>query len=245
MSDEQNLGEQALGKVAEVAIASQLDETENVNVDVSTNPIELMQGKVDAVSISGEGMVMKQDLRVEALGVSIDSVSIDPLKAVVGQIELTQPANAQMQVLLTEEDINRALNSEYLRNKMHNLSVDVQGNRSAFDIQYAKVQLQRASEMDLDVSILLKPENEIKQFSATARPFLADNGQRIALEILSAEGKGLTLEFVTALLEKLIELLDLRNFDLNGASVQLKDFDIQAGKVLVRGTSVVDKFSSK
>lgn len=244
MSDEQNLGEQALGKVAEIAITSQLDETQNVNVDISTNPIELMQGKVESVSISGEGMVMKQDLRVEALGVNIDSVSIDPLKAVVGKIELTQPANAQVQVLLMEEDINRALNSEYLRDKMHDLAVDVEGSRIAFDIQHAKVRLQRPSEMDLDVTILLKPENEVKQFSATAKPFLEDNGQRIALEILSAEGKGLTLEFVTALMEKLIELLDLRKFDLNGASIQLKDFDIQVGKVLVRGASTVSQFST-
>jgi hypothetical protein len=244
MSDEQNLGEQALGKVAEIAIASQLDETKNVNVNLSTDPLELMQGKIDAVSISGEGMVMKQDLRVEALGMNIDSVSIDPLKAVVGKIELTQPANAQVQVLLTEEDINRALSSEYLRNKMRDLTVDVQGNEIVFDIQHAKIQLLRAGEMDLDVSILLKPENEVKQFSATAKPSLEDDGQRIALEILAAEGKGLTLEFVTVLMEKLIELLDLRNFDLNGISIRLKDFDIQVGKILVRGISTVSQFSS-
>ncbi len=245
MSDEQNLGEQALGKIAEIAITSQLDETKDVNVDISTDPLKIMQGKVDAVSITGEGMVMKQDLRVEALGVSIDSVSIDPIKAIVGEIELTEPANAQVQVLLTEADINRALSSAYLRDKMQNLTIQAQGNPVSFDIQEARLRLPRTGEMDLDVSLLLKPEDDVKQFSATARPFLEDDGQRIALEILNAEGQGLTLEFVTILMEKIIELLDLRNFDLNGTSIRLKDFDIQAGKVLIRGASVVDKFSSK
>jgi hypothetical protein len=245
MSDEQNLGEQALGKIAEIAITSQLDETKDVNVDISTDPVKLIQGKVDTVSITGEGMVMKQDLRVEALGMRIDSVSIDPVKAIVGEIELTQPANAQVQVLLTEEDINRALNSEYLRNKMQNLTIEAQDQPVLFDIQQVRLRLPRASEMDLDVSLVLRPENEIKQFSATARPFLADDGQRIALEILNAEGQGLTLEFVTLLMEKIIELLDLRNFELNGSSVWLKDFDIQAGKVLIRGASVLNQFNSK
>lgn len=245
MSDEQNLGEQALGKVAEIAIKSQLDETQDVNVDISTDPVKLMQGKVDTVSIAGEGMVMKQDLRVEAVGMNIDSVSIDPLKAVTGEIELTEPAYAQVQILLTETDINRALNSEYLHSKMQNLVVDTQGNSVTFDIQRAKLQLPKAGEMNLDVSILLKPTNELKRFSATARPFLEDDGNRIALEILAAEGQGLTLEFVTVLLERLIELLDLRNFELNGTSIQLRDFDIQVGKVLIRGTSVVNQFNSK
>lgn len=245
MSDEQNLGEQALGKVAEIAIASQLDETKEVNVDVSTDPIKLVQGKVDQVSITGEGMVMKQDLRVEAVGVNISSVAIDPIKAVTGEIELTQPADAQVQVLLTEQDLNRALSSDYIRSKMKDLSIDMQGNPVLFDIQQAKLQLPRAGEMDMNVSILLKQTSETKQFSATAKPFLEDNGQRIAIEILAAEGQGLNLEFVAVLLEKLIELLDLRNFDLDGNSIQLKDFDVQAGKILIRGTSTVNKFNSK
>lgn len=245
MSDEQNLGEQALGKVAEIAIASQLDETKDVNVDVSTDPIKLVQGKVDQVSITGEGMVMKQDLRVEAVGVNINSVAIDPIKAVMGEIELTQPADAQVQVLLTEQDLNRALSSAYIRSKMKDLSIDMQGKPVLFDIQQAKLQLPRTGEMDMNVSILLKQTSETKQFSATAKPFLEDNGQRIAIEILAAEGQGLNLEFVTVLLEKLIELLDLRNFDLDGNSIQLKDFDVQAGKILIRGTSTVSKFNSK
>lgn len=245
MSDEQNLGEQALGKVAEVAIKSQLDETKDVKVDVSTDPVKILQGKVDNVSIAGEGMVMKQDLRVEALGINIDSVSIDPMKAIVGEIELTQPANAQMQVLLTEADINRALNSEYLRSKMRGLVIHTKDKPVSLDIQQARLQLPKAGEMELDATILLKPKNELKQFSATVRPFLEDDGQRIALEILNAEGQGLTLEFVTVLLEQLVELLDLRHFDLNGTSIRLKDFDIQDGKVLIRGNSVLDKFNSK
>src|SRR5512141_25193 len=113
MSNPPDIGEQALDKVAEVAITSQLDEVEQVNIDIRTDPIKLVQGKVDSVAITGEGMVMKQDLRVDSVEVNTGAVAIDPLKAVMGQIELTQPANAKAQLTLTEQDINRALASGY------------------------------------------------------------------------------------------------------------------------------------
>lgn len=60
-----DLGEQALSKLTEIGIASQLDEVEAIEVDVKTDPIKVIQGKVDAVSVEGKGMVMQKDLRVE------------------------------------------------------------------------------------------------------------------------------------------------------------------------------------
>ena len=55
MIGEPDLGEQALSKVAEVGISSQLDEVEDLDVDIRTNPLQLMQGKVESVKIAGEG----------------------------------------------------------------------------------------------------------------------------------------------------------------------------------------------
>lgn len=250
MSD-QNLGEQALSKAAELAIKSQLDETEQVNVTMQANPIKLMQGKVDSVTVAGEGMVMKQDLRVEAMGIEVDTLAIDPLKAIGGEIELTEPATAQMQVLLTESDLNRALSSEYLKSKIRDLKVDIQGNPILIALQQITIKLPQAGEMRLQISFEQKPAQDSDQSSeqspnlteleAVVKPFLVDAGNRIGLEILSLEGQGITLDFANALLDKLVELLDLRQFELNGISMQLKDFDVQAGKVLLRGVSVVEK----
>lgn len=238
---EQNLGEQALDKVAEIAIASQLDQVEQLDVDIETDPMKLVQGKLDSVAISGEGMTMKQDLRVEALSVSTDSVAINPLKAVMGEIELTESTNAQVQVLLTEADLNRALSSDYLRQKMDSLNVDVQGETFPIDIQDAKLQLPGDSKMALDVRLMSPKFDQVKQFSAVVKPSLQDDGQRIALEVISAEAPGLSLEVVTAILTKIVELLDLRNFDINGALLKLKDFDVRAGKLLLRGNATVDQ----
>ncbi|QYO61993.1 DUF2993 domain-containing protein [Leptolyngbya sp. 7M] len=241
MSGEQNLGEQALDKVAEVAITSQLDQADQIDVDIQTDPLKLVQGKLDSVAISGEGLTMKQDLRVESLGVSTDSVAVNPLKAMVGQIELTESTNAQVQVLLTEADLNRALNSDFLRQKMQSLEVTVEGESLAITLEDTKLQLPEDGKMVIDTALNSPSFDQAKQLSAVVKPFLADGGQRIGLEIISAEVPELSVEVVTALLEKIVELLDLRNFDMDGFAMQLKDFDLQTGKVLLRGNATVEQ----
>lgn len=244
MKREPDLGEQALDKAAEMAITSQLDQVEQVDVDIRSDPGKVMQGKVDSVAITGEGMVMKQDLRAEAVEVHTNEIAINPLKAITGKIELTQPADAQAQILLTEADLNRALESDYLRDKMKNLQIEVQGQPTNVDIQHVTIHLPGNHEIAFDVDLTLNESGESKQFSAVAKPLLQDNGQRIGFEVLSAEGKGLSLDFVTALFNKVIELLDLRSFDLNGTSLQVKDIDAQEGKLLLRAKATVEKIST-
>lgn len=73
---ERSLGEQAIDKVVEIAISSQLDESESLSVNVETQPMQLAQREVDSVTIDGEGLVLKQDLRVAQLQVKVNDISL-------------------------------------------------------------------------------------------------------------------------------------------------------------------------
>ena len=86
-----DLGEQAISKIAEVGLASQLDEVENLDVTVKTDPGKILSGSVDSVAVNGKGMVMQKDLRVEEMQLQTDRIAINPLSAAFGKIELTQP----------------------------------------------------------------------------------------------------------------------------------------------------------
>lgn len=77
MSD---LGEQALNKVAEMGISSQVDEVKNLDVEIETDPFKLMSGTVDSVSIKAEGLVMQNDLRIEEMEMHTGKVTINPLR---------------------------------------------------------------------------------------------------------------------------------------------------------------------
>jgi LmeA-like phospholipid-binding len=242
--NDSDLGEKALSKVAEVGIASQLNEAEDINVDIRTNPGKLVQGKLDSVSISGKGLVMKQDLRMETLEVSIDKVEINPLSAVFGNIELVHPTDAEARIVLSEDDINRALSSDYIQNKLHNLQMNMDGHPVMVDVQESTISLPGDNKFVITADFLIKEQDEVKKLSATAIPQIQGNGHCISLEILSAEGQGLTSELIVVILEQITALLDLRNFDMPGMSLQMHQLDAQAGKLVIHAKTQIEQIPS-
>jgi LmeA-like phospholipid-binding len=236
-----DLGDRALSKVVEIGIVSQLDIVEEIDVDLRTNPGNLIQGKVDSVEIVGKGLVVKQDLRMESIQINTDRVSIDPLRALLGNIELTQPTDAEARIVLTEADINRAFSSNYIRDKFQGLKMEMDGQPVTIDIQQATLDLPGENKFAIAATFLMRESNEVKKFSATAIPQLHEGGNRISLEILAAEGQGLTLKLVMVIFEQLTALLDLRNFNIPGISLQLYQLEAQLGKLVIHAKSQIEQ----
>jgi hypothetical protein len=81
MPYEPRLEEQALSGAAEITISTQLDEVENIDVDVRTNLLKMIQGQADSVSIAGDGLVMQKDIRVHEMELHTNTIAINPLRA--------------------------------------------------------------------------------------------------------------------------------------------------------------------
>ncbi len=243
MEQKGDLGEQALSKAAEVALTTQLDEVENLNVDIRTDPFKLVQGQLDSVKIEGEGLVMQKDLRAEELQVQTGNIAINPLSAAFGKIELTQPTEADAHVVLTEQDIQRAFNSEFMHDKLQNLDVNVDGKPMKIDTRQVEFGLPGENKVALKAQILLKETGETKQVSFTAVPRMVAGGDRISLEdVQYADGEEVSPELTAALLKSAGELLDLRNFELEGMSLRLKGLNVQNGKLTLQAQAHVEKF---
>ena len=240
---EPDIGEQALSKAAEIGLSTQLDEVENLDVDIRTDPVKLIQGELESVAIEGKGLVMQKDLRAEELEIKTNNIAINPLSAAFGKIELTRPTDADAHVVLTEQDIERAFNSEYIHNKLQNLTVHVNGQPLVIDTRQVQLRLPGDGKIVLTAEILLKETGETQQISFSTVPHLTPGGERIALEdIQYAQGKELSPELTTALLERASELLNLRNFELEGMSLRLKGMDVQKGKLTLQATARVEQF---
>ncbi len=240
-ADNPNLGDRALNKVVEIGITSQLDNVEEIEVDLHTNPIDFIQGKVDSVEIAGKGLVVRQDLRMETLKISTDEVSINPFSAIFGNIELTHPTEAEAQIVLTEVDINRAFYCDYIQTKLQGLKLDMDGHPVTVDVQQATLELPGENKFVIAATFLMREQNEVKKFSATAIPQIHENGNRISLEILAAHGQGLTLQLVMVIFEQLTALLDLRNFNIPGVSLQLHKLEAQQGKLVIHAKSQISQ----
>lgn len=238
------LHEQALNKAAEIGITSQLDDVDRLEVAVQADPFKLVTGEVEAVTIEGEGLVMQQDLRVEKLEMQMGRIAIDPLKAVLGQIELTKPTNGSACVVLTESDINRAFNSEYISSMLQNLQVHVDSQPMSVDTHQLEFRLPGDGKVALSAQVLVRETNQTHQIDFTAVPHIRakSGGEGVVLEeVQYAEGKELSPELTAALLDKAADILDFRNFELDGMSLQIKRLDVEMGKLTLQAEAHVEK----
>lgn len=236
MTTGQNIESQALSKAAEAGFESQLDAVEDLDVEIEANASELVQGELESVTVEGEGLVMQGDLRAEELTVETDAIAINPLKAAFGDIQLNQTTNATADVTLTESDIERAFNSDFMRQKLRGLNLEIDGKSNTIDPNQITFKLPGADKVELKAEFLIIESVETQQVELTAVPRVSDNGHSIVLQDVQAEGPD---SVVDALLDSATELLDLRNFELEGMSFRLQDLEVQQGQLMMQATAKV------
>ena len=240
-----DMGEQAISKVAAAGIKSQLDEADTLEVDLRTDPGKLIQGKLDSVSVSGHGLVMKQDLRVEDLTINAGEVSINPLSAVFGKIELTRSTDAEAQIVLTETDLNRALSSGFIQDKLQNLEMQLDGKPEKLNVQNVSVALPGDNQFVIHAKFTIGQSDETKALSAVAIPTVEAAGNRISLELVSTEGHGIDEDLMNLIFEQIEAMLDLRNIDIPGMTLTLERLDAQKERFVIHGTTLIESFPSE
>ncbi|MGB0562564.1 MAG: DUF2993 domain-containing protein [Spirulinaceae cyanobacterium] len=116
-----NLGEQALNKIAELALASQFTQSEHLAVRVVTEPTLLAQGKLASLSIQGSGLVLRSGLQMAQMKLKMGEITVNPLRALMGKIELLEPIQGTGKIVLTEANFTRALLTEPFRRRLRTL----------------------------------------------------------------------------------------------------------------------------
>ncbi|NJK74990.1 MAG: DUF2993 domain-containing protein [Microcoleus sp. SU_5_6] len=245
IQQERNLGEQAIDKVAEIALASQLDESESLSVTVQSEPIQLAQGEVNAVTIEGQGLVMKQDLRMEELQVHVKDISVNPLSAMFGKIELNGPALGTARAVLKESDINRAFNSEYIGDKLRELKVDRAGKLLTVDIKSVGCKLLPSGRIALEAEVFVRETGSTEKIYFTAKLQVDAGGWAVSLEDVEyPENQEFSPELTAALAQKASEVLNLRNFELEGMSLRIQQLNVESGLLTVQAEAKVEQFST-
>ncbi|MDX2100595.1 MAG: DUF2993 domain-containing protein [Leptolyngbyaceae cyanobacterium bins.59] len=241
-----SLGEQALSKAAKVGITTQLDAVEQLDVDIRTDPVKAVQGRVDSVAIDATGMVMQKDLRMEEMHLQTGKIAVNPLSVAFGKIELTHPTEATSQVILTEEDLNRAFNSDYIHGKLQNLSVHLDDRPTKVNVQAVELHLLGDCQLSLKASVLIQETQERKKVCFTATPRVKEGGTGVVLEDVQYpdDQPRFSPELTQALLEKASDLLDLQNFELPGMKLTLNHMDVEPGRLILQADALVEQFPS-
>lgn len=238
--------EQLLSIAAEMGLIAQVDNVEKINVDVRTNLIDMVQGQADSVSVSAEGLVMQKDIRVQEMEMQADGIAINPLSAVFGDLKLSQPAGAIVRLVMAEQDINRALNSNYVRSKLEPILLNVEGKIVSLELQQMEIYLPGEGKIECSGKVRMKQgNNNTRQLSFIAVLKPRTSYQPLLLEAFQCTpGDGISLELVIPLIQKLKELMDLPYFEMEGSAFRVKDMDVSAGSLTVYAEAYVKQIPS-
>lgn len=247
MPDEPRLEEQALSQLAEMTLSAQLDEAEKIDVDIETDLLEIVQGEADSVSIEGKGLVMQKDIRVQEMELHTDRIAINPLSALFGKLELNQPIDATARLVLTEQDINRALNCDYMRGKMGNLELNVEGKTAIIEPLQLELHLPATGKMVFHAQTLLHDEiGKTKQIGFIAKMLVKTGEQSLLMEGFDCTppGQGISIEIAIAFMKKLRGLVNLPYYEIEGMALRVKDVDVQKGSVTLHAEAHVKELPS-
>lgn len=240
-SQDLGIGEQAISKAAEAAIKSQMDEAEDLNVEIHTDPLKLSQGQVDKVTVEGKGLVVQNDLRTEEVTLEANSVDISMTKAIFGQIELDQPADAEARVVLKAEDIQSAFNSGYVKKKLRGQKIDLpSGERVTTDASNVKFTIPEAGMISVEADVMVMEKVETHHVAFSAKPKLIEDGNALALEDIQYDDAANDMpELTQSLIDNTKELLDLRNFEIGDMALKFDRLDVQPGKMIIQAQAIV------
>lgn len=232
MSDEPNLQQQAISEAASMTLSTQLDEIEHLDVDINTNLLKIVQGQAESVSVVGQGLVMQKDIRVQEMELHTERVDINPLSALFGQIELNKPVNATARLVITEQDLNRALNSDYIRSNYPHIELNVESQTVTLSPQKIEIFLTTSDKITVKGTVLIQENASSRPVSFIGVICLPTVSQPLLLEAFHcAEGEGISLEFAIALIQKAKELLNSPYIDLEGMALRVKSLEVQAGSL--------------
>lgn len=227
MPEEHRLDEQIVSQVAQSRLSEELDAAEKIDVDVQTDLLKMFQGQADGVSVTGQGLVMR-GIRVQDIKLQTDSLAINPLSVLFGQIELNQPVNTSARVVLTEADINHALTSEFVRSKMPNFELNVDGEIVGLQPQEIQIHLIDGGKMAFTGKVLLTEKGKTRSISFTAQVCPRTEHKPIILENVNlTQGEGISLEVVIALMQKVKELVNLPYFEFDDVVFRVKNMEVQ------------------
>ncbi len=237
--EKSKFGEQAINKIAEVALASQLKQVEKLAVQLKIDIGKLAHGEVDSININMNGLLMQQELIAEELQLQVNRVIVKPFSAILGKIKLTQPCRGTIRVVFNEDDLTRAFNSQSFRENL------LPGKQVKIYLQQVNCHLLADGNIAFQLDIILTDTGQTQSVAFTTPPRIGNDGREILLQdVHYLDSEELAPELTTALLAQVGEFLSLPWFEQKGMSLQFQQLDVTAGKLTIQAAAHIEQFSS-
>ena len=215
-------------RIAENAVRSQFKKAEQLQVRIDNAPsYQLLQGRVQRVRIAGRGLQPKrQNIRIAVLELETDPISLDP-RSLRKRPKLKRPFQAGVRLVLTQKDINQALQSLQLIARLRKLRLNEIPNRSGVPLQrynFVDPRVEFLANNRLRFQVKLQQQGNIKPLAIRVESgLLVLAGRQIQLvqPSLSVDGQAAPAQLVSLIAANLSKQLDLKSVERYGLQVRI------------------------
>lgn len=221
------IGEKTINKIAEMAFKTQIKSAQHLSVQVKTNPQKLAKGVLESLDIDGNGLMMSENLPLEKMRITLNHIAVSPFKALMGNVELTQPSRGKAHIILNEKDIETTLN-------IHNLNRQLQQSSSELNLLFQRVDCRILSDGRIAIKAKLKvlKTHKIESICLIIKPRFCQVKKGIILdEFACTQGERDSAKVVKILLEEVGKVFNLEKLLIDGIYLQVDQFSTSEGKL--------------
>ncbi|HEY9658414.1 MAG TPA: DUF2993 domain-containing protein [Allocoleopsis sp.] len=220
--------------VAEHAIRDQLAAAETLDVRIDNTPnYRYLQGRADRIRIAGRGVYPIEDLRIDQVEVETDPIAVDPDRLRQGKPELEKPLQAAIKIVLTEADLNQALQSDDILDQLDDLNLDFVSDSAA---QYNLIdpQLQFLAGNRIRLQVTLQQQNSTQQNSIlieTGIRLVSGSQAELVDPVVSFDDSPVPPELLDYFIAGVNQLLDLKNLETSGITARVLKLEVEGDRL--------------
>ncbi|RAM51531.1 MAG: DUF2993 domain-containing protein [Hapalosiphonaceae cyanobacterium JJU2] len=226
-----------IDQTAENAIRSQFSTVEQLQVRVDNAPsYQLLQGKVERVLIAGRSLQLKQqDFRIAVLELETDQIEFDLSSLSQRLPKLKQPLQAGVRLVITEQDINKLLQSPDFLNRVQKFNKrNSSGLQFAQASNFANPKLEFLANNRFIFQVELQSDEEVIPLLFKINSGLSIVGGRqfqLVDPQVSLDGQEFPAEFLNLILSNINQQLNLRNLEGDGLQMRILKWKMMPGKL--------------
>lgn len=260
----------AIESLASKNLSANLTAVEQLAIRVDNSPsYQIALGKLGGIKLASRGVEVQPGLRIESLELETDSLAFKRQDFSTSNLQqlrtsLQQPLQGGVQVVLTEVDLNRALQSPAIKNQLQialNRLIARTGASVTYQLNNPQIKLQNGNRLGFSVGLCrsFASKNQLQDCFHGDRSkesklniklewgikTLAGRKIKLVEPIGTVNGRPMSARLLTGFAEGISDRLDLNTLEENGIFARLLQLKIDREQIALAGFVRIETFDNK
>ncbi len=215
-------------------LRQQVQDVDVLAVRVDNVPsYQIIQGKVQKVRIASRGIELIENVRIDTLELETDSIGINiqELENIQNLSNIRQalekPLQGAIRLVITETDINEALNSENIQKRIQVVIDNIMPESSAkFTLSEAKIDFLDNQRIKVNISLQQDERESINLELETGLNIIEGRSLELIDPQASINGRQLSARFLNPLIARFSDNVNLKSLEKQGIIVRILQADL-------------------